>query len=81
MCTIMTTTGSFTTVPEFEEAFALTKYRGPDDTRIISIDRMEMVSSSSVPLPLRRFSSSSMDGGAMKTSTTSSYELLTLRPP
>ena len=42
MCTIMTTTGSLTTIPEFEEAFALTKYRGPDDTRIISIDRMEM---------------------------------------
>ena len=36
MCTIMTTTGSLTTIPEFEEEFALTKYRGPDDTRIQS---------------------------------------------
>ncbi|MBQ6456598.1 MAG: hypothetical protein IJJ31_05705 [Mogibacterium sp.] len=35
MCTIMTTTGSLTTVPEFEEAFARTKYRGPDDTRLV----------------------------------------------
>ena len=35
MCTIMTTTGSLTTLPEFEEAFARTKYRGPDDTRLI----------------------------------------------
>ena len=36
MCTIMTTTGSLTTIPEFEEAFARTKYRGPDDTRFIN---------------------------------------------
>ncbi|MBQ6388910.1 MAG: asparagine synthase B [Mogibacterium sp.] len=35
MCTIMATTGSLTTLSEFEEAFARTKYRGPDDTRII----------------------------------------------
>ena len=38
MCTIMTTTGSLVTLPEFEEAFARTKYRGPDDTRIIVND-------------------------------------------
>ena len=38
MCTIMTTTGSLTTLPEFGEAFALTKYRGPDDTRIVDVD-------------------------------------------
>ena len=38
MCTIMTTTGSLVTLPEFEEAFARTKYRGPDDTRIIEND-------------------------------------------
>lgn len=36
MCTIMTTTGSHVQLPEFAEAFAKTKYRGPDDTRIIS---------------------------------------------
>ena len=36
MCTIMATTGSLTTLPEFEEAFARTKYRGPDDTRLIN---------------------------------------------
>ena len=36
MCTIMTTTGSLTTAAEFEEAFARTKYRGPDDTRLIN---------------------------------------------
>ena len=35
MCTLMTTTGSLTTLTEFREAFALTKYRGPDDTRLI----------------------------------------------
>ncbi len=52
MCTIMTTTGSLTTVPEFEEAFALTKYRGPDDTRIISIEGMEQVSSTEIGVPV-----------------------------
>ena len=52
MCTIMTTTGSLTTVPEFEEAFALTKYRGPDDTRIISIEGMEPVSSTETGIPV-----------------------------
>ena len=35
MCTIMATTGNHTALPGFEEAFARTKYRGPDDTRII----------------------------------------------
>ena len=35
MCTIMATTGSSITLPEFETAFARTKYRGPDDTRIV----------------------------------------------
>ena len=35
----MTTTGSVTTVPEFEEAFSLIKYRGPDDTRVQSAGR------------------------------------------
>lgn len=34
MCTIMTTTGTVT-LPEFEAAFDRTKYRGPDDTKII----------------------------------------------
>ena len=38
MCTIMATTGKYITLPEFEEAFARTKYRGPDDTRIITDD-------------------------------------------
>ena len=52
MCTIMTTTGSLTTIPEFEEAFALTKYRGPDDTRIISIDHMMQVASSETDIPV-----------------------------
>lgn len=32
----MVTTGSAVTLPEFEKAFARTKYRGPDDTRIIA---------------------------------------------
>ncbi len=36
MCTIMTTTGSAVTFTEFEEAFARTKYRGPDDTRVMT---------------------------------------------
>jgi asparagine synthase (glutamine-hydrolysing) len=36
MCTIMTTTGSAVTFTEFEEAFAKTKYRGPDDTRVMT---------------------------------------------
>ena len=40
MCTIMTTTGGVASVYEFEKAFSLTKYRGPDDTRIIDIERM-----------------------------------------
>ena len=35
MCTIMTTTGGITGIEKFTDAFALTKYRGPDDTRII----------------------------------------------
>ena len=47
MCTIMTTTGSLTTVPEFEEEFALTRYRGPDDTRIINIADMADVNAGS----------------------------------
>ena len=34
MCTIMASTGSCITPEEFETAFARTKYRGPDDTRI-----------------------------------------------
>ncbi len=34
----MATTGSAVTLPEFEKAFALTKYRGPDDTRIVEND-------------------------------------------
>jgi len=36
MCTIMATTGTAVTLPEFREAFGRTKYRGPDDTRIES---------------------------------------------
>ena len=43
MCTIMTTTGSLTTIPEFEEAFARTKYRGPDDTRLIDIAEQKVL--------------------------------------
>ncbi|MBR2539252.1 MAG: asparagine synthase B [Mogibacterium sp.] len=39
MCTIMTTTGSLTSLEDFEEAFARTRYRGPDDTRIIKCGR------------------------------------------
>lgn len=39
MCTIMATTGSAITMPEFEEAFSLTKYRGPDSTRILAGDK------------------------------------------
>ena len=35
MCTIMAVTGNCVTPEEFSEAFARTKYRGPDDTRII----------------------------------------------
>ena len=34
MCTIMASTGSTISPEEFETAFARTKYRGPDDTRI-----------------------------------------------
>ena len=44
MCTIMTTTGSITTLPEFEEAFARTKYRGPDDTRLINTAEQKVLS-------------------------------------
>ena len=44
MCTIMTTTGGAASVYEFEKAFSLTKYRGPDDTRIIDIERMTEIS-------------------------------------
>lgn len=40
MCTIMVTTGSHVAVPEFTEAFEKTKYRGPDDTRIVEIPKM-----------------------------------------
>ena len=40
----MVTTGGLTSVSEFEEAFALTKYRGPDDTRIMSVEGMRNVS-------------------------------------
>ncbi len=36
MCTIMSTTGPLISQEDFTEAFARTKYRGPDDTRIIS---------------------------------------------
>ena len=36
MCTIMSTTGPLISREDFTEAFARTKYRGPDDTRIIS---------------------------------------------
>ena len=36
MCTIMASTGSSITREEFETAFARTKYRGPDDTRIVT---------------------------------------------
>ena len=43
MCTIMTTTGSLTTIPEFKEAFARTKYRGPDDTRLIDIAEQKVL--------------------------------------
>ena len=35
MCTIMAVTGSRTSLEGFETAFAKTKYRGPDDTRIV----------------------------------------------
>lgn len=35
MCTIMATAGGATGIGEFADSFALTKYRGPDDTRII----------------------------------------------
>lgn len=34
MCTIMAVTGNCVSPEEFEKAFARTKYRGPDDTRI-----------------------------------------------
>ena len=34
MCTIMASTGNTIGPEEFETAFARTKYRGPDDTRI-----------------------------------------------
>ena len=40
----MTTTGGAASVYEFEKAFSLTKYRGPDDTRIIDIERMTEIS-------------------------------------
>ncbi len=43
MCTIMTTTGGLTSVSGFEKAFSLTKYRGPDDTRIIDLEQMSAV--------------------------------------
>ncbi|MBQ9272138.1 MAG: asparagine synthase B [Mogibacterium sp.] len=43
MCTIMVTTGSLTTIPEFEDAFERTKYRGPDDTRLIDIASLEEI--------------------------------------
>ena len=43
MCTIMTTTGRLTTIPEFKEAFARTKYRGPDDTRLIDIAEQKVL--------------------------------------
>ena len=43
MCTLMTTTGSLITKPEFEEAFARTKYRGPDDTRLIDTAKQEIL--------------------------------------
>ena len=36
MCTIMASTGNGVTREEFETAFARTKYRGPDDTRIVT---------------------------------------------
>lgn len=35
MCTIMTTTGQLVTLPDYEEAFIRTRYRGPDDTRYL----------------------------------------------
>jgi len=46
MCTLMTTTGSLITKPEFEEAFARTKYRGPDDTRLIDTAKQEILKTS-----------------------------------
>ena len=46
MCTIMTTTGSLTSTAEFEEAFARTKYRGPDDTRLIDTAKHKVLKSS-----------------------------------
>ena len=36
MCTIMASTGGSISREEFETAFARTKYRGPDDTRIVT---------------------------------------------
>ena len=35
MCTLMSTTGPLVTREEFSRAFEKTKYRGPDDTRIL----------------------------------------------
>ena len=37
MCTIMCTTGALVSEAEFRAAFARTKYRGPDDTRIMKV--------------------------------------------
>ena len=39
MCTIMSTTGPLISMEEFGKTFERTKYRGPDDTRIIDTGR------------------------------------------
>ena len=54
----MTTTGGHTSVYGFDKAFSLTKYRGPDDTRLIDIERMTEVSGNlnevEIPAPCRK---------------------------
>ena len=39
MCTVMCTTGGQVGIDEFKRAFALTKHRGPDDTRVVPTGR------------------------------------------